>query len=128
SFTSANETFVNVGTAPFNFSEPGFAPTPGLGGYVDGDVFYQTNVNGGGQAVLIDTPPTGSLVVRHSITPGTVPYPGAGNIVGNPGFYNPAGPTLANINLADPTLVGIALALDPSINSHLQPVVTNSGT
>lgn len=122
SVTSVNDTYVSVGTAPFNFSEPGFAPTPGLAGYADGDVFYDVPVAANGQALLVENPPTGSFTVRHSITPGTVAYTGTGNIAGDPQLANPIGVGIANANV-DIGLVGMAATMDASIASHIAPLL-----
>ena len=120
--TSINDTFANIGTGVFNFSEPGFAATPGLGGYADGDVFYQVPTGTNGQAILVQNPPTGSLVVRHSIMNGTTVYPGTGNILGNAQLVNPTGPGLPNLPASvEIGLLGIGAALDASIASHLAP-------
>lgn len=121
--TSVNDTFVNVITAPFNFSEPGFAATPGLGGYADGDVFYNSPVDAGGRAILVENAPTGTFTVRHSITPGSVAYPGAGNLAGGAQLVNPNGIGLNNLGASfEIGLLGTGAALDASIASHLAPL------
>jgi hypothetical protein len=124
SIFSINDTFVNVITAPFNFSEPGFAPTPGLGGYVDGAAIYNSPVDASGRAILVENAPTGSFVVRNSITPGTVAYPGVGNRVGSPQFVQPNGIGLNNLGPSfEIGLIGMGAALDASIASHIAPLL-----
>jgi hypothetical protein len=103
SVTSINDTFVKVRTGVFNFDEPGFAAFAGLAGYVDGAVFYDVPKDAGGNPIILQNPPTGSFVVKNSITPSASPITGPGNL-----------------NL-DPRLLNTAKVLDPRLDFVLKP-------
>ncbi len=87
SVTSINDTFVHVLTGVFNFDEPGFAAGKGVGGFADGDIFYDVPMVNG-VPTLVKNAGTGSFVVNRSMTPGTAPYPGVGNSNLDPHLLN----------------------------------------
>ena len=106
--TSINDTFVHVLTGVFNFDEPGFAASKGLGGVADGDILLDVPVNGSGQAVVVQNPGTGTFTMRNSIMPGTTVFAGTGNILGNPLLKNTA-------TVTDPTADFVLLPGSPAI-------------
>jgi hypothetical protein len=107
--TSINDTFVHVLTGVFNFDEPGFAGVfQGLGGVADGDILFDVPVNGSGQAVVVQNPPSGTFTMRNSIMPGTTVFPGTGDILGNPLLKNTA-------SVTDPTADFVLLPGSPAI-------------
>jgi hypothetical protein len=109
SVRSINDTFVNVYTAIFNFSEPGFAPDPGVGGFADGDIFFNVPVVSG-VAQIVQNPPTGSFVVNRSIAgAGAITVPGVGNLTGDPHLAN-------TTNVTDPR-VDFRLTGGPAIGT-----------
>jgi len=110
SIVSVNDTMVHVLTGVFNFDEPGFAASPGLSGYADGDVFYDIPVDASGNPVIVQNPPTGGFTLRHAITPSANPLTGLGNL---------------NLN---PALLNTASVLDPRIDFALRPISAAIGT
>src|SRR6185503_680532 len=85
--TSVNDTFVKVLKGVFNFAEPGFSASPGLGGVADGAIFYNIPTNNG-VPVIVQNGPTGTFALRNSILPAA--WPGAVNsIVADPQLVNP---------------------------------------
>ena len=126
SIRSINDTMDGVLTGVFNFNEPGFAASAGVGGYADGDIFYNIPTSGG-LPVIVQNPGTGAFIIRNSITPNGNSFTGAGNLHLNPYLVNPQGPGPANSNV-DPALLGIAMALDPNFKTPLSMFAPTSGT
>lgn len=85
--TSINDTMVHVLTGVFNFDEPGFAASKGLGGFADGDIFYDVPMVSG-VPTIVQNAPSGTFTVSHSITPGAAPYAGIGNSNLDPQLLN----------------------------------------
>lgn len=122
---SSNDTFANIGTAPFDFFEPGNANTfAGAGGYANGDLFYQIPTDSGGMPVIYQNAPDGAFPISHSIAPGTL-IPGNGNLNLDPQLVNPTGVGPANSNV-DPTLIGTAIALSSAFQTSLNAFVQTS--
>ncbi|MDB5304598.1 MAG: hypothetical protein JWM97_2147, partial [Phycisphaerales bacterium] len=93
--TSINDTFVHVPTGVFVFDEPGFAASPGAGGYAEGGIFFDApnltvHVNDSGTTTFFR--------VNHSYVTGPTVYPGIGNTNVDPHLVNPNFP-----NTIDPT-------------------------
>jgi hypothetical protein len=109
SVTSINDTFVKVHTGVFNFDEPGFAAGKGRMGLADGDIFVDVPTSGG-VPVILQNAPSGTFTVIHSIAPGTTPYPGTGNIAGNPMLRN-------TTTVTDPTVDFQLLPGSPAIGT-----------
>ena len=79
-FSSINDTFVHIPTAAFVFDEPGSPPDaayPGVGGYADGDIFYDVpNLT----ANTNDSGTTTDFWVNDPLFGSGTPYPGSGNL------------------------------------------------
>ncbi|HEY7119998.1 MAG TPA: lamin tail domain-containing protein, partial [Tepidisphaeraceae bacterium] len=124
SVRSINDTIEHVLTGVFNFDEPGFAASPGAGGYADGDVFYDIP-SSNGTPKIVQNPPTGVFDVRHSIT-NAGPMAGIGNLNADPELVNPDGPGPANARV-DPALIYTAMTMSPEFRTALARFAPTSG-
>ena len=105
--TFVNNTVVHVLKAGINLYEVRSGQYPGVGVYVDGNIFYDV-------PTLFANPVTPGytteIVVNHSIIPGSTVYPGVGN---------------SNL---DPHLLNTANVTDPRLDFRLQSGSPASGT
>src|SRR5205814_1834869 len=87
SVRSVNDTMVHVLAGVYNFNEPGFAASKGVGGYGDGIIMQDVPLDGSGNAIVVLNQGTSPFVLRNSIMPGNTAFAGTGNLLGDPQMF-----------------------------------------
>jgi hypothetical protein len=94
--TFVNNTVADVDISALYFDLQGHTTSPGLGAYLDGNIFWDVSL------LFDEVIDTTELAVNHSIIPSEFHYLGQGNIDANPLFVDPNGDF--HLRLDSPTI------------------------